>query len=85
MNAGDLVLTTFEIADRAGLPAVPDAWRQVWLELDALVRHGLVERVHIRDRRVMSWRRVTALPGAAPGSGDSGESPATSWGRAAST
>lgn len=83
MNAGDLVLTTFEITERASLPPLPDAWRQVWLELDALVRHGLVERVRIRDHRVMSWRRVTPQVGTAPSTEDGDGSRTTSGSPAA--
>jgi len=62
INAGDLVLTTFEITERAGLPAVPDASQAVWRELDALVRHRMLERVRIPEHRVMSWRRLHPDP-----------------------
>jgi len=70
VNAGGLTLTTFEVTKRAGLPAIPNANQAVWRELDALTRHGLVERVRVATSRVMSWRRVPlAEPGdeAAPG------------------
>lgn len=64
-NAGTDALSTFEVAERVGVPRGDGGFASslVWRELDALRRRGLVERIEVPTMRYRYWRRITPDPG----------------------
>jgi hypothetical protein len=63
-NAGDTALSTFEVAERVGVPRGDGgaASSLVWRELDVLRRRGLAERIAVPDMKCRYWRRITPDP-----------------------
>jgi hypothetical protein len=64
VNAGTAELSTFEVAELAGVPRGDGGFASslVWRELDALRRRGLVERIERPYMQCRYWRRITPEP-----------------------